>query len=227
MSGDELEARRTKLCRWIYGSATPFTVVENPHFRDFLTQLCPAFAPPTRNAVANKYLEAECTRLEKVVWQSLTRSRFCTVAIDAAEDQGKEHVYHVCGLTPRTHFIGTIRFGATTQSAKKIIDEMSPFLEDLDAHDVEVVGMMTDNEPKMVKLRETFQKQNDHMCIPGCGAHAGELVVRDIVEHPNVKPTVDAAKKVAIALKNTRLRSFLKLKLGVAKDHRIGVPLAS
>jgi len=63
--------------------------------------------------------------------------------------------------------------------------------------------------------------------VPGCGAHAGNLVVRDLVHHELVEPVIKSAKVLAVALKNTRLRVYLKQKLGVSQDHRIGVPLCS
>jgi len=226
-SGDELEQHRVALSRWIYASSTPFTVVESKHFKQFLAHLCPAFALPTRFDVSNKYLTLEEVRLRKMMEKALTKAQFCTLSVDGAEDQGKMHVYHVCALTPRPYFLGTIRFGATTHSAKKILDELAPFMDRLEQLTVDVVGMMTDNEPRMVSLRETFQRQQKRMCIPGCGAHAGNLIIKDVLKHENVKPVVDAAKQVAVAIKNTKLRAYLKLKLGVAEDHRIGVPLAS
>jgi len=67
MNDEELDAAREKMCRWIYFSATPFTVTEDPYFRAFLKMLHPGFVPPTRLDVANKYLDREQARLQAKV----------------------------------------------------------------------------------------------------------------------------------------------------------------
>jgi len=67
MADAELDAAREKMCRWIYFSATPFTVTEDPYFRAFLKMLHPGFVPPTRLDIANKYLDREQTRLQAKV----------------------------------------------------------------------------------------------------------------------------------------------------------------
>jgi len=64
MSEEHLDVAREKMCRWIYRSASPFTVAEDPYFRAFLKMLHPGFVPPTRLDIANKYLDREQTRLQ-------------------------------------------------------------------------------------------------------------------------------------------------------------------
>jgi len=67
MTDEDLDAAREKMCRWIYHSATPFTVGEDPFFRAFLKMLHPGFVPPTRLDIANKYLDREQARLQDKV----------------------------------------------------------------------------------------------------------------------------------------------------------------
>jgi len=75
MQSEEIEGAREKMCRWIYHSATPFTVVENKHFKAFLQKLRPDFPLPTRYDVANKYLNREKARLQKKIDASLQTAR--------------------------------------------------------------------------------------------------------------------------------------------------------
>ena len=100
LTTDELDAARVKMCRWIYGSAQPFTIVEDKTFRAFADDLRPNFIPPSRYNVANKYLDREKQQLQSGVERSLQAIGHCTMSIDGAEDQGKESVSHVCALTP-------------------------------------------------------------------------------------------------------------------------------
>jgi len=67
MSTAEANTARERLCRWVYHSATPFTVVEDLFFRAALRELNPRFMPPSRLDVANKFLDREHARLDTKV----------------------------------------------------------------------------------------------------------------------------------------------------------------
>ena len=221
----EVDECRTLLCRWVYQSAIPFTVVENKYFRSFLRALRPDFVPPTRLDVANKYLDREKLRLQRDIEKSLKMTGYCTLSIDGAEDKGKEHVSHVCALTPLPHFLGSIRFNTEAETHQAIVKALDPFHQQMVGLGVKVLGIITDNEAKMNLVRK--QHNEDYGgCTPGCGPHAGNLVTGDVLKHEQVAGTLKQGKALAEALKNTKLRGFLKISLGVAVDGRVGVPMA-
>lgn len=221
----QVDEAREKLCRWLYSSATAFTAVEDKHFREFVTLLRPYFVPPSRFDVANKYLDREKARLEAMVRASLKGVGHCTLSTDGADDGCKEQVSHVCALTPAPHFLGSLRFGTDSQTAERIVEGLEPHRQAVEKLGVQVVGIISDNEAKMRAARQLFHERFGG-CKPGCGPHAGNLITGDVLKLEDVKDTLTAAKTLGEALKNTKLRSFLKDKLGVGQDHRIGVPMA-
>lgn len=225
LTPEQLDAAREKLCRWLYHSATAFTVVEDKFFREFVSLLRPDFVPPSRLDVANKYLDREQARLNARVRASLKATGHCTLSTDGADDGCKEQVSHVCALTPAPHFLGSLRFGTDSQTAERIVQGLEPHRKFVANLGVRIQGIISDNEPKMRAARQLFHDSFGG-CMPGCGPHAGNLITGDVLKLDGVKDTLAAAKTLAEALKNTKLRAFLKTKLGVGQDHRIGVPLA-
>jgi len=163
------------------------------------------------------------TRLQEKVYASLQTTGCCTLSVDGAEDQCKGQVSHVCALTPQAHFLGTIRFGTTPQTHHAILKELSPFRERLSGLNVEILGLVTDNEAKM-KLARDLHFEMHGGCTPGCGPHAGNLIMGDVLKHEQVKDAVASAKSLNDALKNTKLRAFLKEAMGQGSDSRVGVP---
>ncbi|KAG6220306.1 hypothetical protein E4U44_008567 [Claviceps purpurea] len=53
----ENESLREELADVIFSTGLPFNIVEHPKVLAFLKRLRPAFTPPTRHAIANKYLD--------------------------------------------------------------------------------------------------------------------------------------------------------------------------
>jgi len=120
--------------------------------------------------------------------------------VDGAEDGGKESVMHVMALTPKPHFLGSIRFGSRKQTHKAIVDELDKFHQKLKSIDVKVKGIVTDNENKM-KLVRNLHVEKYGGCAPGCGPHAGNLVSGDLFKIESIKQVLTQAKVIAGAIK--------------------------
>jgi len=124
----------------------------------------------------------------------------CTLAVDGAEDGGKENVVHVMALTPKPHFLGAVRFGSRKQSHQNIVEQLKQYHERLKALGVKIKGIVTDNENKM-KLMRTLHAEKFGGCAPGCGPHAGNLVSGDLFKKDNIKKILGYAKIVANGIK--------------------------
>ena len=54
MQGEEYSELFNKLMKWVIRDGQSFRVVDNPEFRDFLTDLNPRFQIPSRQTIRNK-----------------------------------------------------------------------------------------------------------------------------------------------------------------------------
>jgi len=124
----------------------------------------------------------------------------CTLAVDGAEDGGKESVMHVMALTPKPHFLGAVRFGSRKQTHERIVEKLDQYHERMKGLGVKIKGIVTDNENKMKLVRE-LHVQKYGGCGPGCGPHAGNLVSGDLFKKENIKSILGKSKIVANAIK--------------------------
>jgi len=132
--------------------------------------------------------------------QLLQEVGHCTLAISDTEDGGKKGVMHVLALTPRPHFLGSLRFGTRRQTHVQIEQALKPYHERLRALNVKVKGLVTDNDHRMRMTRRVHHEKHGG-CRPGCGPHAGHLVSGDIFRFPRIKETLTKAKSIASAIK--------------------------
>ncbi len=80
---------------------------------------------------------------------------------------------------------------------------------------VEIIGLITDNEPKMVKVRGDFEEQHrlmeKHIACPGDPPHALQLVIGDVLTHKLWENICNQSNILQKGFKNTRCKQFLKV----------------
>jgi len=151
-----------------------------------------------------------------------------TLTIDGSSDGTQEPISHVVCMTPDTKplLYAVINHKTEKQSSDVLFKDLQVCTNNLKNMGVTVKGVITDNEKKMLKVRSKFGLMGDGVqrATPGDPAHALQLVLKDILTHPDFEVVVSQSSIVSTKFKNTRCKQFLSIQ---KKYDRLGIPIGN
>lgn len=136
-----------------------------------------------------------------------------TLFVDGSQDGNQGPITHIVAVqsdqTP--FFIKQIHHGTETHSSENIITHVNECEAFLKTHGIHLNGIVSDNEPKMRKVRQEFYNDRggdpaNVFASPGDPPHALQLVIGDILTSDvlNCQSISTKAQYVASKFKNTR-----------------------
>lgn len=129
------------------------------------------------------------------------------LCVDGSQDGCKDPITHIMAQIPGyfvSFLLKEIKHGVEKHSSENILREVDSCVDQLKQQNISTVGLISDNEAKMLLLRRTFYNKyhNDNVATPGDPPHAIHLVVKDVLDL--YKPLVEKAQVVSKKFKNTR-----------------------
>ncbi|CAG8434442.1 5241_t:CDS:2 [Scutellospora calospora] len=179
------ESRQLQLCHfltnWIITDSQPFTVLENPAFRKFITGLDPKFQIPCIKYIKKlmhlAYNHSYKLIMEKVkndsisisltcdLWTSKNRQGYLGITCSYIDNEFRFHEI--------TLSIEHIRYPHT---AENISDSILPLLDELELRN-KVFTITTDNGKNMQKAVKRLKQSAEKITWQPCAAHTLQLVI--------------------------------------------------
>lgn len=178
-----------------YACNIPFNVIEHPMFREAVGQTRPGYDLPTRKAIAGKHLD---TTFEEVKKQTrvAVKDKQVTLVQDGWSDIHNQPVIATAIHTgTSSHFISSTTTGANKKTAEYCTTiAKEAIIEAEEKFECEVVAIVTDNEAKMVKMRQLLKESDPDLTTYGCSAHYLNLLGNDITIAAIVGQVVEVNK---------------------------------
>lgn len=171
------------LSQALFYDAIPFKFIESPYFRKFMDFVAPGFQLTTRGRVADHFLDISYQRIQTEVTQALKREKKITLGCDGSSDSGQEPLTHLIAIPQKNPPLLLREFVHLEEqhTAPNILKIIDAEVMQLTSMGIGVRGLITDNEAKMVNVRDQFRVDYSApgliVSCPGDPPHALQLIV--------------------------------------------------
>jgi len=161
-SQDNEEANKL-LAQFIFECGLAFNIVEHPAFSKFVSKLNNNFKPVSSQTIGNKYVDESYERAQNLVQRNL-ENKTVVLSVDQSKDRNGEPIAHVVAIPPSgvpllLKEVPHYTEDHTAQNLLSVVDECVQELEDMNST---VCGIINDNEPKSLCLRNLFREKYYH-----------------------------------------------------------------
>ncbi|XP_065681001.1 uncharacterized protein LOC136094823 [Hydra vulgaris] len=178
----------------IYGTATAFSIVDNPLWREFFRQLRPAWNPPSRYKLAGPLLKLWHSRIETEISVLIKISLGCVLMSDGWSDVCNDNHIQFLLSTPKPIFLKSFHPENNHHTAEYIFHITNSVIKEIH---VKPIAFISDHASNMTKAWKLVQHKHLEIFCYGCGAHALELLATDILKIPSVQFNHLQHKKVS------------------------------
>jgi hypothetical protein len=183
------------LARAIYVTGAPFSLVGDPHWKEFLNVLNPAYDPPSPYLIGNRLLQEESDLVSTFVkgrLEEVTEPSF-TLTADGWTNPGHNSVINFCVCEPKAMFVGS-RLANVAHDKEFIVEVLTDKLNEVGPG--KILGICTDNAANMKSAWEDIMKRYRHIVCYGCTAHGLNLLMHDFMGFPSMIGVQNSAVKI-------------------------------
>lgn len=219
---------------WMIRKALPFTVGDDEDLNSLWKIMRPNYRPPSARQLSGDVLDSLYKRTEMVVWRTLVEEASVTGVVlcsDGSADGCGDPLEHVIALTPKPLLIKINQYTTESQTAPFLFGELEKVIQQLKDRDVEFAGYISDNENKMLALRDLIKEKYNKPAV-GDSPHALALCFKDVAHEEGpvavgaereLKKVVSDTKTLLTKIKNKKLKQFLKEE---CDSDRMGIAMA-
>jgi hypothetical protein len=185
----------------VYGDARPFGLFESPYMRAFLKKLNPAYEPPSRNRLDTTLLAESYEDCQEEVEGYLATANLINVIFDETTGISGKRVINLIAYTERGPFFyrHVLIPRGEAATADNFVKYLLPVLRSLCDEDyLRLNSFSTDTCATMRKwwrLARAIPELSHCLFIP-CDSHGLQLLIKDILELPDFKPTMKTASRL-------------------------------
>jgi hypothetical protein len=188
------EALEISFAKAIYGTATAFSMADNPLWIEFFQKLRPAWNPPSRYKLAGPLLNLWHSRIESENAILIKKSLGCVLMSDGWSDVCNDNHIQFLLSTPKPIFLKSFHPECNRHSAEYIFNITNSIIKEVH---VKPIAFISDHASNMTKAWKLLQHDHPEIFCYGCGAHALELLATDILKIPSIQFNHLQHKKVS------------------------------
>ena len=205
-----------KVARYIFGSNSAFSVVENKNFLEMLDEARPGYKPPNRHLIGEHYLDAVYGEEIKRCQREL-ENHDVTMSMDAWSNQRNESVIAITVTRDdgRTYLVKTINAFGKKHDGQMLCDIMKNGINEIqEKFKCNIRCVVTDNAANMNLARQLLEESGEFDVITyGCAAHRLDHLA-EALEIPEVQSqVVDVCKY----FRNNHFAAAFYAELGLEK----------
>lgn len=183
-----------KLASAIFSSGCPFSLVENPYWKDFFSSLRPSFKLPTRKDIGGKYLDREFESVEADVWTKIRSSNSVALQCDGWSNIRNEAIINFIITTPSPVLLKTMATGAERHTGEYIAQELMKCITDIGPN--KLIGIVSDNAASMEKAKKIVVEQLPYITAYSCASHTLNLFIGDVMKLQSLTTIEGACKQI-------------------------------
>jgi hypothetical protein len=185
----------------VYGDGRPFILYESPYMKAFLKKLNPAYVPPSRNRLDSTLLQETYNSTKEEVDRHLEEAKMINIIFDETTNISGKRVINLIAYTERGPFFYKHILIPKGQKASSdnFVKYLLPVIEEVCRSDFSKINSFsTDTCATMRKWWRTAKRipQLSHCLFIACDSHGIQLAVKDILELPDFKETIQLASKL-------------------------------
>lgn len=204
MSTTQQDDLEQELCQWIFAAGLPFSVVEHPAFKKFMSKARPSFEVPKRKRLSTTLIQREYDRQ----WAKLQKTLEATERVGIVSDgwtntNSAPIVNYLLSSGDQCYFYRSVYTEDNRHTGDYIAQGFLDTINEVGAD--KVISITTDNAANMKAAWSIVKLSHPHIVTVGCCAHRLNLLANDIVKLPAVEETWTKALFVAKWMKTHTL----------------------
>ena len=183
----------TFLARANYASASPFSMVENPHWKSFFNAIRPAYVVPSRYKISEPLLNSEYDKIEVETVATIAASDSIGLMCDGWSNIRNEPIINFVVSQLKRISCKSFHTDLQSHTGEYIATEILKVIEELESECGKMVfGATTDNASKIEVIEEKYPT----IICYGCAAHGLNLIFCDMIKLETCKNIIKRAKGV-------------------------------
>ena len=224
LSASEQEKLDSLFSRAVYASATPFSIVENPHWIKFFKAIRPAYVLPSRFRLSNPLLDLEYNKVDADVMEKIADADCVGIMCDGWSNTRNEAIINFIVSMPQPVFWKSFHSELESHTGEYICGEVRKVVEEIKAQCGKVViGLVTDNASNMKRAWNLLQDEYPEITCYGCAAHSLNLIFGDLTKLETLAQIVKNAKSIVKEFKSKHMLVDLLSK--VQKEENVHISL--
>jgi hypothetical protein len=178
-----------------YACNIPFNAVENPHLRKAIGELRPGYQPPTRKALAGHLLDSTYDEITARCYENIKGENVVLQQDGWSDVHNSPVIATIVSTTKSIDVIEVADIGPERKTAEFCAAKAKEGIQKIEEKiGCKVIGVVTDNEPKMVKMRQILQEDIPGLFTYGCASHYLNLLGQKLTKESVVARVVTVAK---------------------------------
>jgi hypothetical protein len=207
-----------------YVSGAPFTIFQDDAMIRAFQTLNPAYKPPTRKALAGPLLDKVYSSLKEKVDKAVEATKLLNIVTDESSNISRSRIANISIHTTSGVFHWRSEdIGARRMTSINIADWVKHHLTKLcNGQFNRVNSITTDTCNAMLRAWEILEQfvEFRHCFFIPCDSHGLQLVIKDMLEIPELKELHDVIQSIAKAFKNAPLQYARLRECQLAKYNR-------
>ena len=185
------------LARAIYASATPFSMVENPHWKNFFHAIRPSYVVPSRYKITEPLLDSEYDKIHIETLAAVGASDSAGLMCDGWSNIRNEAIINFVVSLPKSIFWNSFHTKLQSHLGEYIADEVLKVIEEIKRECGKmVIGVVTNNASNMKKAWRLIEEKFPATTCYRCAAHGLNLIFCNIMKLETCKKMMEQAKDV-------------------------------
>ena len=195
----------TLLARTIYASASPFSMVENPHWKSFFNAIRAAYVVPSRFKISEPLLDSEYDKIKVQTVATVSASDSVGLMCDVWSSIRNEPIINFVVSQLKPISWKSFHTDLRNHTGEYIATEILKVIEELESEWGKMVfGVVTDNAINMKKAWRLIEEYPTIICY-GCAAHGLNLIFCEIIKLETCKNIIKRAKGVMKEFRHKRM----------------------
>lgn len=186
----------------IYTSCSPFSLVENQHFKNLLTHAGISSCQVTRKEIAGKILDEMFERAQDARDREMSSSASVVLSIDCATKINHLAALNTMALLPAPVLLDSEEIRGENKNTGFYVKKYEAMIQRVGIQ--KVSGLVNDGEAVMLAALRTLHSKYPHIVVVRCIAHLVSLFVKeDLSQITSLHHLVNQVKEVSNAIHNS------------------------
>lgn len=166
-----------------YANNIAFNAANSTAFKTMCNDMRPSYNPPDRRALSGRLLDLAYEEVEDRMTELLSPKEVLVISQDGWTNTSQDPIIaHSLHDSRKSYLLDIEDCGSAEKTAEYCFEKArDQILKVQDKHGKTVFGCVTDNEAKMVKMKELLEEAFPGILTWGCASHHANLIIQKII----------------------------------------------
>ena len=195
-SSEQKKQLDIQVARFFFSANLSFNTAKNKEWLRMCELLHPGYKPPNKNLLAEDLLDAVYDEIEAKAKEDLKSVDKVVLSQDGWESVSHDPILaHSFHDGEKSHLLDVTDCGSHKKDSDYCLEKLEDAIEEIEEGlGKKVIGVVTDNENKMKKMKRLLKEKNKQLLAWGCQAHMLNLLEGDICDKAMLGKINDVSK---------------------------------